>query len=84
MIDGSRRRPVLGVLNIAGADAEREGDEGRNFFITFQGEAGASKPDSVTDAMGSGRRPVLGVRNTAGRGHSKTMEKLRYVKLLKT
>ena len=37
VIDGSRRRPVLGVLNIAGADAEREGDEGRNFFITFQG-----------------------------------------------
>ena len=33
--------------------------------------------------MGSGRRPDLGVQNTAGRGHSKTMEKLRYVKLFK-
>ena len=33
--------------------------------------------------MGSGRRPVLGVRNTAGRGHSKTLKKLRCVKLSK-
>ena len=61
-----------------GADAEREGDEGGNFFITFQGEAAASKSDSVIDGS---RRRVL---NIAGRGHSKAVEKLRYVKCLKT